>query len=203
MTMATSTGSSKGYLAFALGMGMAGISAAQTNDAFLARPYGWLPPITSYSKGKVSSLSTTRVAPSLTANEMISKLKEEGLPVAAIAEITGVERKTIYAWLAGGAIRPHNHDRIESIFRLLQEEKQADLRSLYRFWNRKFNDGSSLSMALQHDVLDKESIRAKLAELWPLAKKQQVANRGQTTSSGLKNNPYLRESREVGLTLDA
>lgn len=202
MTIATSTGSSKGYLAFALGMGIAGVSAAHTNDAFLARPYGWLPPITSYSKGKVSSLSTTRVAPSLTANEMISKLKDEGLPVAAIAEITGVERKTVYAWLAGGAIRSHNHNRIESIFLILQEEKLADLRSLYRFWNRKSDGGTSLSMALQHEILDKELIRAKLAELWPLAKKQQLANNEKTTTSSLKNNPYLRESREVSLTLD-
>lgn len=194
--------SSKSYIAVAFGMGFAGISAVHANESFLAQSYGWLSPITSYSKGSVLPPKSTRASPSLTAKEMVVQLKDEGLPVAAIAEITGVERKTVYAWLSGGAVRPHNHDRIESVFKLLQSDRQADLRSLYRFWNRKFEDGSSLSTAFQEALLDKDDIRSKLAELWPLAKKQQLSASNFSIGDGLKNNPFLRDSREVGLSLD-
>lgn len=200
--MMTSTSISSKNLAVVFGMGIAGISAVQANEAFLARSYGWLSPITSYSKGIVLSPKSSHAKASLTAKEMVVQLKDDGLPVAAIAEITAVERKTVYAWLSGGAVRPGNHNRIESVFRLLQEDRQADLRSLYRFWNREFEDGSSLSTAFQADALDKDAIRAKLAELWPLAKKQQLATRNLPVAAELKNNPFLRGSREAGFSLD-
>jgi hypothetical protein len=194
--------SSKGYLAVALGMGVAGTSPVHASEAFFMQSYGWLSPITSYSKGNVLSSKSSRVAPSLTAKEMVVQLRDEGLPVAAIAEITGVERKTVYAWLSGGAVRPYNDNRIKSVFKLLQSDQQADLRSLYRFWNRKFENGSSLSTAFQETLLDEDDIRSKLAELWPLAKKQQSA-KNSSSSGDLKNNSFLRDSREVGLSLDA
>lgn len=191
-----------GYVAAAIGVSIVGIGAVHANEADLARSYGWLQPITSCSKGRALSPATARPAPSLTTKEMVVKLKEDGLPVAAIAEITGVERKTVYAWLSGGAVRSNNYNRIESIYKLLQEGKTSDLRSLYRFWNRKSEDGKSLSMALQEEPLNRNEVRERLVELWPLAEKQHLAVRVSSTSSTLKKNPFLRESREVGLVMD-
>lgn len=203
MTSAMNSGLSKsGYIAFALGVSVAGMGVVHANDAYLARSYGWLKPITSCSKGSSLFMPAACPAPTLTAQEMVVKLKEDGLPVAAIAEITGVERKTVYAWLSGGAVRSHNHDRIESIYKLLQEGKTSDLRSLYRFWNRKSDDGQSLSLALQEEPLDREKVREKLVVLWPLAERQHVTDRSSSTPSTLKSNPFLRESREVGLVMD-
>ena len=56
-----------------------------------------IPPITSFA----SSTEYLRIVSPATAQEMIADLRQGGIPVSAIAEAMGVERKTIYAWLTG------------------------------------------------------------------------------------------------------
>jgi len=76
----------------------------------------------------------------LPAKDMVARLRGGGLPVAYLADILGVERKTVYAWLDGADPRDANASRIETLYRLLGDGR-LDLRSLHRVWNRRLEHG--------------------------------------------------------------
>jgi len=191
--------SKTGYIA-AAAIG-AGFAAVSVNDAYVARDFGWLRPITSFSKTQ-STVRENRVS-KLSANEIAEKFREEGLPVAVIAEISGVERKTVYAWFTGSAVRGSNQERLDQLYEVLFRNKVAELRDLYRFWNRPLEGGVTLGSLLKQATLDKPAIENALRELWPIAKRQHTLAKKNSATGNLTSNPFLRDSREVGLSYEA
>ena len=137
----------------------------------------------------------------LSSQEVVKWLRDEGIPVAVIAEIAGVERKSVYAWLGGGAVKPHNQERLEKIYNLLNEGKLTNLRHLYRFWSRNIIGNQSLGLLFEEKILDEASIRHALTQLWPLAKKE--ALRQSASNVPIQSNPFIRDSREVTTSYDA
>lgn len=134
----------------------------------------------------------------LSSNGIVEWLKKEGLPISLIAEITFVERKSVYAWLNGGPIQQYNQARLEEIYSLLKKNKIADLRNLYRFWSRVVPNQRPLSLLFQDKDLDKKSINLVLSHLWPLAEKEQKREFAKHLSSKqIKSNPFLQDIREV------
>lgn len=158
----------------------------------------FLGPITSFTR--VVERQAKYDVPMISANEAVRWMRDDGLPVAVIADIANVERKTVYAWLNGGQVRLHNEQRLIRIHALLSEGKQADLRNLYRFWNRDLDTGATLGSLLSSVDLDLTAIRAALQVLWPLARRQ--ASTVRQTPHGLDTNPYLRDTPEVSSTRD-
>lgn len=131
-------------------------------------------------------------------NEIVRWLKNEGMSIALIAEITFVERKSVYAWLQDGAIRSSNCERLEVIYYLLNKNKTANLRNLYRFWSRILPNQRSLASLFQDRNLDESAIQIVLAYLWPLAEKEQKRESSKKlTSEQIKSNAFLRDIREV------
>jgi hypothetical protein len=125
------------------------------------------------------------------------------LPIASIAEISRVERKSVYAWLNNGPIRPQNQERLEKLYKLLSKNKQADLLHFYRFWKRKLTNGKSLAGLLTEENLDENAIKAALFELGPLAKKaQQMTARTQKIHRN-NSNPFLDELGEATISNDS
>ena len=175
-------------------IGVGSVFGTSSNGAteFMLRPQMWIKQRTAY-------FGTAEVVkrPSLSSQEIVAWLREEGIPIAVIAEVVGVERKSVYAWLSGGAVKAHNQERLEIIYSLLNENKLTSLRHLYRFWSRNIIGEQSLAFMLQAKVLDEISIRSALSQLWPLAKKEEMREGLCTTSSSIKSNSFLRESREV------
>jgi len=139
----------------------------------------------------------------LSCQEVVKWLRDEGIPIAVIADIAGVERKSVYAWLVGGAVKPHNQERLGKIYSLLNEGKLTNLRHLYRFWSRNIIDEQSLGYMFQENVLDEVSIRHALAQLWPLAKKEALRERSTSSNASTKSNPFFRDSREATTSYDA
>jgi hypothetical protein len=134
-----------------------------------------------------------------TAQEIIDWMRAEGLPIAAIADMARVERKSVYAWINGGLIRPQNQQRLEKLYYLLLDKKQAELFHLYRFWNRELASGESLSMLLCEEHLNSLSIKMALCELWPIALR---IKKNSSPTDMKNNNPFLDEISEVRFTDD-
>jgi len=129
---------------------------------------------TQYTSTVNRTLSATRSLLSpITAKEIVSWLHNEGLPMSAIAEISRVQRKSVYAWINGKDIRPLNQKRLEILYTLLSKDKIADLLSLYRTWDRSLKGGKPLHNLLKQNTLDSSAISAALSELWPVAKQIQ------------------------------
>jgi hypothetical protein len=117
-------------------------------------------------KAARASVAKTDRASALSVNDMVARLRAGGLPIAAIAEIIKVERKTIYSWLDGVAPREAHAARIEMLFKLFNGGK-VDLRTLYRVWNRKLEHGNSIREMLAAEYLSEPAIRDALALLSP------------------------------------
>lgn len=183
-----------------MGVGLVFGSSSDNADAFMSYPQIHIPQTTAYSGAieGVRSLSISSPKALLSPNEIVMWLKNEGLPIALIAETTFVERKSVYAWLYGGAIRPYNQERLEKIFTLLNKNKTASLRNLYRFWSRIIPNQRSLSSLFQDKNLDEHAIHLVLSHLWPLAKKEQYRESfKQPSSEQIKSNAFLRDIREA------
>jgi lambda repressor-like predicted transcriptional regulator len=144
----------------------------------------------------LSSKETISKSSLITAFEIVTWLRDEGLPIAAIAEIARVERKSVYAWINGGPIRPQNQDRLEKIYNLLSESKQTELIHLYRFWNRQLTSGVSLATLLKEELLNQHAIKNALSELWPMAVRVKKMTPTDRQNQG-KKNPFLEEIGEV------
>lgn len=175
-------------------------ASAHGDNEFMLFPQMHIPQRTAYS-GAVEGIKSSYTLlknDSLSPSEIVVWLKDEGLPIALIAEITFVERKSVYAWLQGGAIRSHNQERLEKIYSLLNENKMARLKNLYRYWSRIIPNQRSLASMFQDKALDETAIRNVLSYLWPLAEKEQNREVSrQLSSEQITSNSFLRESREV------
>jgi hypothetical protein len=183
-----------------VGIGLVFGSSVDNANAFMSYPQMHIPQATSYLRpnDKTKKVQISLQDKFLSSNEIVKWLKNEGLPIALIAEITFVERKSVYAWLNGGAIRPHNQERLEKIYTLLNENKIADLRNLYRFWSRVIPNQRPLSLLFQDKDLEEKSIKLVLSHLWPLAEKEQKREFAkQLSSEQIKSNAFLRDIREV------
>lgn len=155
----------------------------------------WIKPHTDFYSNQ-ESLSITDVH-FTTAKEIASWLRDEGLPIAIIAEISNVERKTIYSWLSGGPAKDYNIDRLNKIYILLNEKKQADLRNLYRLWNRPVIDKKPLKILFSEKKLDILSIKQTLTALWPIAKKNMELDKLHPVKGDIKDNPFLMDIPDV------
>jgi len=164
---------------------------------FIFGPQMWNKHRTAY-KGTVEVIPR----PSLSSQEIVVQLREDGIPIAVIAEVAGVERKSVYAWLSGGAVKTHNQERLEKVYSLLNENKLTSLRHLYRFWSRSTIRDRSLASMFQDKVLDENSIRNALIKLWPLAKKEEVRESLYPANSSIKSNSFLQDFREVTTSND-
>jgi hypothetical protein len=146
-----------------IALAFAGVVGSQTqSNAAIWLTTCWMP-----AEGRLSSDSSFDAAPipSLTNQEMVAVLKDNGFPISAIAEMMGVERKTIYSWLDGAAVREENANRLASIFQLLKAEADGDFRQVYRVWNQTGPDGRTLRSLLSSDALDLPLVTAKLTSL--------------------------------------
>ncbi len=127
--------------------------------------------------------------------EMLQDFKEGGLPISAIATIMGVERKTIYAWLDGSTIKLANEDKLSSLYGLLNEQKTASYRNLYRYMGREV-DGNTLMGLLSADNFDQKLARDMLTKLWPMAERIEKSLASNETKAGSKN-PATEELTEA------
>jgi hypothetical protein len=176
----------------------AGTIAFSSNEPLYTQAlieYAWLMPSTSVIN--LSATGAVAERPLLTAHEVLTWLQHDGLPIAAIADIVRVERKSVYAWMNGGPIRPQNQNRLEKLHNLLSNNALTELSDLYRFWNRKLVNGTSLALLLKEENLDAPAIKKALDELWPLALKAKKVAVANTQSNRKRANPFLENMNEV------
>lgn len=147
------------------------------------------------NSAQLKSEKNAEVSTEISAHEILVGLKSDGFPIATIASMAGVERKTIYAWLDGAILKQENEARIYELHSLLNHGKVASYRNLYRYINREI-EGITLASALSEDTLDHSQITKLLDRLWPLAKKTErsLAFNDSPSSEG---NPIIDESLEV------
>lgn len=183
-------------------IGLGSVVGASSDGAteFMLRPQMWIKQRTAYIG---TAEVQFKIPSSLSSQEIVAWLRDGGIPIAVIAEVAGVERKSVYAWLSGGAVKAHNQERLEKIYSLLNEDMPTSLRHLYRFWSRSIVGERSLASMLKEKVLDEMSIRSALSQLWPLAKKEEARENLSPSNSSIKSNSFLRESREVTTSYDA
>lgn len=114
-----------------------------------------------------ASYTATRPARRVrTIKEMVEEMRAGGMPVSLIAEFSGVERKTVYAWLNGANVRQENAMRVESVYSLLSSTG-FDYRSLHRLISRRLSTGATLRDLLSAGVLDARAILGACEELRP------------------------------------
>jgi hypothetical protein len=137
----------------------------------------------------------------VTVQEMVSDLRDNGLPVAAIAEIARVERKTVYSWLDGSATpRQEHEDRVAAIHDVLRGPFNGNYKVLHRVWKSKGSDGLALRDLLTSEDIDLDKIRGKLAEMAVTISR--YARLEASKPSGPKvsrNNPVINESLVVDI----
>ena len=137
------------------------------------------------------------------AQEIKDWFREEGVPIVAIADIAGVEKKSVYAWINGGPIRPQNQQRLEQLYNLLLDVKQVELINLYRIWNRQLKSGRSLGALLCEEQLNTQAIKLTLYELLPIAlRSKKMTSSKDRKSKTEHSNPFLDEIREAKITDD-
>lgn len=59
-----------------------------------------------------------------------------GVPVVALAELTGATRKTCYNWIFGGFVIPAYRERVEALYEILKKSQSAD--EALKLANKKF-----------------------------------------------------------------
>jgi hypothetical protein len=143
--------------------------------------------------------ATRQVAsPTLAVSEMTKNLKDAGLPISAIAEAARVERKTVYSWLDGAAVRESHTARIAQIHKGLLPDTRRDLRDIYRMWATPLADGTTLKSLLAAEDLDVPTIRAAVASLMPNAEALADRRRRMAAAEGVNG---FAEGLEVATTL--
>jgi hypothetical protein len=151
-----------------------------------------IPPITSFA----SPTEYLRIVSPATAQEMIADLRKGGIPVSGIAEAMGVERKTIYAWLGGGPVRPANTQRAAQVHALLTGVSGVDVRGVYRFWNTNLVGDKTLRNLVMADNIDESAVRAALDNLRPTALRAMASERKMSRRG--PSNAVLDEIPEAG-----
>lgn len=146
---------------------LVGVSVASTSTAYVGRQRmatfkdagagttPWrLPLVDEVSEHHVSLL------------DMVKEMKEGGFPVASIAQFVGVERKTVYSWLDGGATpNPDREERVAKVYSILKERFEGDFGLMYRVLRAKSRDGVSLESLFANEVIDVASVERQLAVL--------------------------------------
>lgn len=135
----------------------------------------------------------------LSVKDMVAHLRDGGLPIAAIAEVAKVERKTVYSWLDGADAREIHASRVEVLFKLLGTG-MVDLRSLYRVWNRTLEHGFSVRQMLTADFLSEPAIKDALRILGPAMAKHSERDAVRRVPRDGARNPAIDEMPEVGMT---
>lgn len=99
---------------------------------------------------------------------LVKNLREIGMPIAGIADVVGVQRKTVYSWVSEDVIADaHNHDRLQAISDLLCKEPPGSLQFLTRHWERQLPEGGTLKGILASESLDLERAHEALEWLRP------------------------------------
>lgn len=143
-------------------------------------------PIGSY----VSRITPEVVAPVVDVRAMVATLRDGGLPVAAIAEMARVERKTVYAWLDGGEARPERESRLVALHGLLTGAG-LDLRGLWRVASRPLASGATLRQLLGAETLDATAVTAALRALEPAVARQTRSETARLPASVSARNAVL------------
>lgn len=138
------------------------ISLSNFGSARVAVPNARLSHSSLFVTGKANASEATLSVP-----EMIRSMRDNGLPIAAIADIARVERKTIYSWIDGSGIHGSNAERVQTIFRLLNGVYNNDLRSLYRVWNTRLRCGYTIKELMSVETPSGQLITESLNELAP------------------------------------
>jgi len=174
-----STSMASSVVAFAL------LSPSVNNASeFMFLPQYSIQSNTTYGGG----ITTISALPSLSAQAIVSCLRDEGLPISAIAELAKVERKSVYSWLNGGAIRQENQSRLEILYDVLFKDKRASLLYLYRYWDKDVGNGITLRILFSEKKINSNALRQVLSKLWPLAEKYQME----------LNQSYLEANKDKG-----
>lgn len=125
----------------------------------------------------------------LSAAEMTRGLKEAGLPVSGLADMMGVERKTVYAWLDGSDARNAKLGRLEKLHDLLCREQPGALKWFYRHWDRSLEGGSTLHDLLVADSINGARVRAALDVLRPGVTRSMESDRKRVAEGWTDDGP--------------
>jgi len=178
------------------------IAAATAFTCFCPPQYS--PELTQLDASRIAPIASFGTAPAdaetpgvETAQEMIFKLRKGGMPVSAIAEAMRVERKSIYAWIDGGHVRPANASRAEQICSLLTGVDGVDARGIYRLWNTVIDGKSTLRDLVTTENLDVPRVRLALDRARPAALR--LSQNEKRMKQGGAGNAFLDEIPEAGL----
>lgn len=140
-------------------------------------------------------------ARALTVQERVSDFRDNGLPVATIAEMAGVERKTVYSWLDGTATpRQEHEDRVAMLHDLLQVPFGGNYKVLHRVWKSRDSDGLALRDLLTAEDIDLDKVRGKLAEMAvTISRYARLEASKPSVPKVSRNNPAISESLVVDI----
>lgn len=104
-----------------------------------------------------------------TVQELAIVLRDMGLPISAIAEMSRVGRKTVYSWIDGEVTVPSmaNLGRLRILCSLLSEVPPGSMKLFHRLWERPVAGSMTLREALVGHTMDPEAARVALTALRP------------------------------------
>jgi hypothetical protein len=129
--------------------------------------------------------------------EMVAELKAKGCPVTTIAEIAGVERKTVYSWFDGTKPQADREDRVASVYPMLKEAVGSDFGVLHRVWRSKTREGASLESIFSSADVELAAVRDQLAYVQSSITNLRTADERRKTKPGKGmggENGYVEES---------
>lgn len=152
----------------------------------------WLVPVGSFAQRSVVRQSAVVAPVALDVADIVRSFRDGGMPVAALAEIARVERKSVYAWLDGGEVRPANELRVRTLHTLLAGTG-PDYKALWRVWSRPLASGTSLRALLSSEMLDLGAITSALVELRPAMERHAARDAVRRPADGSAPNPVLSD----------
>jgi len=148
------------------------------------------------TSSKYTEASGSNAIPAETTQSLVAHLKGKGMPIAAIAEVVCVERKTVYSWLDSGVdAKQSNFDRLATLERIFAREATGSLRFYHRFWERKTSGGQTLKAILTAENLNEGAAQAVLEYLRP------GVGRAMNSETRRKSRPTI-QSPAAHLTID-
>lgn len=132
----------------------------------------------------------------LTGQQMAVALRDAGLPVSALAEAVGVERKTVYAWLDGVEPRGANASRLAAVHEALLGGGLESLREAYRYWSTPLVGGASIRDLLAAPKIDTASVRDAVSVLLSRAEESSTRRARLAIAGGV--NGLTEGSLEIG-----
>ena len=121
-----------------------------------------------------------------TVQELAIALRDMGLPISAIAEMSRVGRKTVYSWIDGEVIVPSmaNLGRLRTLCILLSEVPHGSMRLFHRLWERPIVGSITLKEALTGPVTNPEAARTALTALRPAVNRLLAGQAGKADKPG-------------------